>query len=98
MAHAQTSLDETEMNENYCLMGTGLEYPYIMNGISEEIVSIVGHTPTNIIRYYTGEPQKRPFEIYINRYFIGTDCGCGFREDGGQLGCLRLNDLECFYA
>ena len=51
---------------------------------------ITRHTPTRII--YGAEADK----IYINNNnHIAIDCGVSF---GGTLGCIRLDDLQPFYA
>ena len=29
---------------------------------------------------------------------IAIDCGCGFPDRGGQLGCIRLEDMTEYYS
>jgi len=29
---------------------------------------------------------------------IAIDCGCGFPDHGGQLGCIRLEDMTEYYS
>jgi serine/threonine protein phosphatase 1 len=54
---------------------------------------IFGHTPTMI---YPENPN--PGKIIKSQTYINIDCGCGFRDRGGKLGCLRLEDMEEFYV
>ncbi len=51
---------------------------------------IFGHTPT----YYM--ERIHPMKIWHSQGKIGIDCGSCF--DGGQLGCLRLDDMREFYC
>ncbi len=53
----------------------------------DNIFSVSGHTPTLAI---TGEPK-----IYYCNNNINIDCGATF---GGKLACLRLDDMQEFYA
>lgn len=58
----------------------------------ENYTVIFGHTPTS---YITG---KKPMEVWIDEKYkdkIDIDCGCVF--NGGQLACLRLDDMKIFY-
>lgn len=54
--------------------------------------TVVGHTPTFSI------DGAAPGKIYIKGGFIDIDCGCFFRNSGGKLGCLRLDDMKEFYV
>ena len=54
---------------------------------------VFGHTPT--IHF---QPVKGKMRIYHGDRRIGIDCGCAYPEDGGQLGCLRLEDQKEFYS
>lgn len=29
---------------------------------------------------------------------LDIDCGCGFPNSGGQLGCIRLEDMTEYYS
>lgn len=58
----------------------------------EGVVVIFGHTPT----YYM-QPEVKPMKIWKQHSGkIGIDCGACF--EGGQLGCLRLDDMQEFYV
>lgn len=61
--------------------------------LPEEKTIVFGHTPT--IRF---QPVKGKMRIYHGDRRIGIDCGCAYPEDGGQLGCLRLEDMKEFYS
>jgi serine/threonine protein phosphatase 1 len=52
---------------------------------------IFGHTPTHYITNI-----RNPMVIWNGMGKIGIDCGVCFR--GGQLGCLRLDDMKEFYV
>lgn len=51
---------------------------------------IFGHTPT--WKYH-----KKP-HIFHGRKMLAIDCGCGFPDRGGQLGCIRLEDMTEYYS
>ena len=34
---------------------------------------------------------------YLKR-MLDIDCGCGFSNSGGQLGCIRLEDMTEYYS
>lgn len=57
---------------------------------------IVGHTP--VVVYASYEPIRDHMRILHAPGFIDIDCGCGHRHDTRRLGCLRLEDMEEFYA
>jgi len=44
--------------------------------------------------------QERSNKIWKNKdgSVIDIDCGAGYAEQGGCLGCLRLNDMKEFYV
>ena len=50
---------------------------------------VTGHLPTRAI--YGAKPD----EIYIANNHIAIDCASGY---GGRVGCIRLDDFECFYS
>jgi len=54
---------------------------------------IFGHSPTMI---YPENPD--PGKILKAKTYINIDCGCVFRDRGGRLGCLRLDDMKEFYV
>lgn len=54
---------------------------------------IFGHTPT-----FTYPELHGKSEILFTDTYINIDCGAVFREVGGRLGCLRLDDMEVFYV
>ncbi|WP_303790779.1 metallophosphoesterase [Ruminococcus flavefaciens] len=51
---------------------------------------IFGHTPT--WKYH-----KKPL-IFHGKKMLAIDCGCGFPNRGGQLGCIRLEDMTEYYS
>lgn len=55
---------------------------------------VFGHTPT---WYFRSTPLPSAF-IFHGRRMIGIDCGCGFPHLGGQLGCIRLEDMTEYYS
>ncbi len=54
---------------------------------------IFGHTPTLTYPQLHGKAEVLFTDTYIN-----IDCGAVFREAGGKLACLRLDDMEVFYV
>lgn len=57
----------------------------------DDKIMIVGHTPTFFIdKDYAGK-------IYKKEKIINIDCGCAYRDYGGRLCCLRLEDLKEYY-
>ena len=50
---------------------------------------VTGHLPTRAI--YGAKPD----EIYIANNHIAIDCASGY---GGKVGCIRLDDFNCFYS
>lgn len=53
---------------------------------------IFGHTPTPSLN------ADESATIFKRPSWINIDCGCGFKDQGGRLACLRLNDMAEFYA
>ena len=51
---------------------------------------IFGHTPT--WRFHKSK------HIFHEKKMIAIDCGCGFPDHGGQLGCIRLEDMTEYYS
>ena len=50
---------------------------------------VTGHLPTRAIE------GAKPDEIYMANNHIAIDCASGY---GGKIGCIRLDDFQCFYA
>lgn len=65
----------------------------LRKNISFDCVLIVGHIPT-ISETFFKMPQ--PKIVDFGR-FIDIDCGAGYEDDGGVLGCLRIDDMQKFY-
>ncbi|MBR2743506.1 MAG: hypothetical protein IKD89_07945 [Clostridia bacterium] len=58
----------------------------------DDRILVFGHTPTfEFGKKYTGR-------IIKTDSFINVDCGAMYRDKGGRLGCVRLDDLEEFYV
>ncbi|MGN0650889.1 MAG: metallophosphoesterase [Oscillospiraceae bacterium] len=63
---------------------------------------VYGHTMTFLMTL------KYPMEIVFDGNLIAIDCGCAaisaksgrrrFGDLGGRLGCIRLDDMKCFYS
>ncbi|MBQ7864195.1 MAG: fructose-bisphosphatase class III [Lachnospiraceae bacterium] len=72
---------------------------YGYNNLSvKDLVCIHGHIPTMEMRRWN--KQERNSSIWKNKSntIIDIDCGAGYPNEGGQLGCLRLNDMKEFYV
>ena len=54
----------------------------------------VGHVPT----FRVVETQGPPIIVELSGKVILTDCGAGYPEVGGRLGCIRVDDETVFYA
>ncbi len=54
---------------------------------------VVGHTPTMML-----SRQKPPLIYHAKNNMINIDCGEAYRNVGGRLACLRLDDMEEFYV
>lgn len=101
LAHAQTAKWSEKMSEDVFLMGN-FDKTYYEYGI-RGVVSIVGHTTTDVIRSWMGERQRKPYEVWCNRFknLYVIDCGNGIRKPGKfgpRLACMRLNDRKVFYV
>ena len=55
---------------------------------------LIGHTPTVFVQQ-ADWPRPR---IAHGDGVIDLDCGCAFPNAGGQLGCLRLEDMTEYYS
>lgn len=62
--------------------------------LAEGKMVIHGHTPTKMVRAQVW-PTMRMFRFDGS---INIDCGCGYPELGGQLGCIRLEDGTEYYS
>lgn len=63
--------------------------------IEEDVCIIFGHTST---RHYAGSKPKMQIWKRNDGKLIGMDCGCAYGGLPGQLGCLRLDDMQEFYS
>lgn len=59
----------------------------------EDRMLIFGHTPTLTYPHMHGRA-----EVIVTDTYINIDCGAVFREAGGRLACLRLDDGQVFYV
>ena len=57
----------------------------------KDIITISGHTPTQVI-----EGNPNPGRIYHHKRHIVIDCGC--YGEGGRMAALRLNDMKEYYV
>lgn len=98
LAHAR-SFEKPEQVPEYNLIMSEIDYQYLKRGV-DGYISVIGHVPTNSIRYWVGEALEKKNTIWTNsrKNVFCIDCGCGFRDAQSQLGCLRLNDFKCFYV
>ena len=55
---------------------------------------VFGHTPTKHVMAQLWPTMR----IFHNDDAINIDCGCAYPGLGGQLGCLRLEDMTEFYS
>ena len=64
----------------------------------KDFICIYGHIPVMQMRAW--HKQEASNKIWKNKdgSVIDIDCGAGYPEQGGCLGCLRLNDLKEFYV
>lgn len=65
---------------------------------TKDVISIFGHIPT--LRMRRWNLQKSSNKIWKNATgnVIDIDCGAGYPEHGGCLGCMRLNDMKEYYV
>ena len=61
------------------------------------IICIHGHIPTMQMRQWNKQTQSNKIWKNKSGTIIDIDCGAGYPENGGCLGCLRLNDMKEFY-
>ena len=55
---------------------------------------VFGHTMTKGLQF----SYSKRMRIAFSDGMIGIDCGCAYPGFGGQLGCLRLEDMTEFYS
>lgn len=67
-----------------------LSSPHILR----DRVTVIGHTPTKHVQR-ADWPRMR---IAHGDGVINLDCGCAFPDHGGQLGCIRLEDMTEYYS
>ena len=92
IAHAQTYLTPERLwDKSKIYMGDD-QYESFIRGLEEhdEFISVVGHTATEDKRIWVSESGKT----------IRIDCGAGYQcyNCSGNLGAIRLNDMEEFYV
>lgn len=92
IAHAQTyPTPERLWDKSKIYMGDD-HYEDFIRGLEEqdEFISVVGHTVTENKRIWVSESGKT----------IRIDCGAGYKcyNCSGNLGAIRLNDMEEFYV
>lgn len=92
IAHAQTyPTPERLWDKSKIYMGDD-HYEDFIRGLEEhdEFISVVGHTATEDKRIWVSESGKT----------IRIDCGAGYKcyNCTGNLGAIRLNDMEEFYV
>lgn len=64
----------------------------------KDIVCVHGHIPTMELRRWNGQEKSSTIWKNKNGSIIDIDCGAGYPQAGGRLGCLRLNDGKEFYV
>ena len=64
----------------------------------KDIISVHGHIPTLQMRVWNKQEKSNCIWKNKTNTIIDIDCGAGYPKEGGCLGCLRLNDMEEFYA
>ena len=92
IAHAQTYLTPERLwDKSKIYMGDD-HYEDFIRGLEEhdEFIAVVGHTATEDKRIWVSESGKT----------IRIDCGAGYQcyNCSGNLGAIRLNDMEEFYV
>lgn len=92
IAHAQTYLTPKRLwDKSKIYMGDD-HYEDFIRGLEEhdEFISVVGHTATEDKKIWVSESGKT----------IRIDCGAGYQcyNCNGNLGAIRLNDMEEFYV
>lgn len=102
LAHAGTTNPDEGAWFHFHLWGKLPDDRFWENGI-EGYVSVVGHFTTNVVRKELGEKQVYPNAVWSNekKNVYAIDCGNGYRSEYLEfvrLGCLRLNDHQCFYV
>jgi len=102
LAHAGTTDSAEDDRSAFHLWGDYQNDIFWKNGI-DGYISVIGHFPTNVIRNEMNEKLVVPNSIWSNekQNVFAIDCGNGYRTNHLEyvrLGCLRLNDHQCFYV
>ena len=97
--HTQAASDsyfKTELTDR--MFPDYLIYQEYNDTVIKNFTCIHGHIPTMQMRKWHG--QQKNSNIWKNKSetIIDIDCGAGYPEAGGKLGCLRLNDMKEFYV
>lgn len=93
---APKELYETDgwQNENEREFVMWYRMPLVLPEQLSEKKLIFGHTPTENVQRIDW-PKMR---IAYGEGVIDMDCGCAYPQYGGQLGCLRLEDMTEYYS
>lgn len=73
-------------------------YKKYYNTSIKDITSIFGHIPTMQMRKWYEQENSSKMWKNCDASIIDIDCGAGYPEHGGCLGCLRLNDMREYYV
>ncbi len=111
LAHAETAEEPGSKHPYFFLLGVDQNPRYLREEVNRQFlkygiegcISVIGHYPTNVIRHGMKEESVYPNSIWSNKKgnVFAIDCGNGYRSNHQpyvRLGCLRLNDHECFYV
>lgn len=63
-----------------------------------DMTSIFGHIPAMQMYAWYEQPISNRMWKNCDGSIIDIDCGAGYPEHGGCLGCLRLDDMKEFYV
>ena len=87
--NVKESIYEAASNSEFDYL-ISLDLHHIPARLEFDLYLIVGHYPIGLYNHRNGK-------IYRNRRYIDLDCGNSYREEGGKLGCLRMEDGQEFY-
>lgn len=73
-------------------------YKTYYNTKVKDIISIFGHIPTMQMRAWYEQEKSNKIWKNCDGSIIDIDCGAGYPDKGGCLGCLRLNDMKEYYV
>ena len=92
ISHAQTYLTpERLLDKSKLYLGDGHYEEFILGKEEHEnMISVVGHMPTDNKKIWVSKSKRT----------IRIDCGAGYKcyNCTGNLGAIRLNDMQEFYA